>query len=83
MRPIHMILLLACVITIPTSASAQSASPVTAGARAQFRAVKDFIVRAAENVPEDLYAFRATPEVRTLGQLNLVPLSSEGAKPSP
>lgn len=70
MRTIHTIVLLACVVSVAAPASAQPpANPVTAGARAQFRAVEDFIVRAAEKVPEDLYAFRATPEVRTLGQL--------------
>jgi uncharacterized damage-inducible protein DinB len=56
-------------LALPMPASAQSANPLTAGARVQFRVVKDFVVRAAEKVPEDLYSFRATPEVRTMAQL--------------
>jgi uncharacterized damage-inducible protein DinB len=31
--------------------------------------VRGYIARAAEKVPEDLYAFRPTPEVRTMGEL--------------
>jgi uncharacterized damage-inducible protein DinB len=56
-------------LTLPLTALGQTANPLAGGARAQFRAVKDFVVRAAEKVPEDLYSFRATPEVRTMAQL--------------
>ena len=52
-----------------TPASAQNADPMTAGALTQFRVVKNFIVRAADKVPADVYAFRPTPEVRTMGEL--------------
>jgi uncharacterized damage-inducible protein DinB len=31
--------------------------------------VKGYIVKAAAQVPDDLYAFKPTPEVRSLGQL--------------
>ena len=60
---------LACFMFAAQDVFAQAANPLTNGARVQFRAVKDFIVRAAEKVPEDLYAFRATPDVRTMAQL--------------
>jgi uncharacterized damage-inducible protein DinB len=69
MLHLHTAVCVACVLSVSAAASAQSTNPVTAGARAQFRAVSDFIVRAAEKVPEDVYAFRPTPEVRTLAQL--------------
>lgn len=61
--------LLTALIATPATALAQSANPITAGAKAQFDAVSGFVVRAAEKVPEDAYAFQATADVRTMGQL--------------
>jgi uncharacterized damage-inducible protein DinB len=52
--------------TAPPSANQ---NPMTAGAKAQFTVVKDFAVRAAQKVPEDLYSFKPTPEVRSFGEL--------------
>lgn len=43
-------------------------SPVTV-ARAQWKQTADYIVQAANDVPEATYAFRPTPEVRTFGEL--------------
>ena len=53
---------------VPTSASAQS-NPFVDAAKAQLAQIKDNVIRTAEKVPEDLYAFKPTPEVRSLGQL--------------
>ena len=50
-------------------ASAQNANPLTANAKVQFGALSGFVVRSAEKVPEDLYSFRATPEVRSMAEL--------------
>jgi uncharacterized damage-inducible protein DinB len=44
-------------------------NPLSAEARADYRIVKDFVIRAAEKVPEAGYAFKPTPEVRSFGQL--------------
>jgi uncharacterized damage-inducible protein DinB len=66
---IRHIVLGALLVALPSSALAQSGNPITAGAKAQFDAVSGFVVRAAEKVPEDAYEFRATAEVRTMGQL--------------
>jgi uncharacterized damage-inducible protein DinB len=49
-------------------ASAQSA-PVTDSLKAVYTIVKTNITRAAEQVPENLYAYQPTADVRTLGQL--------------
>ena len=55
---------------VPVTATAQgSANPYTDAVKAQLAQVKTPIVRTAEKVPEDLYSFRPTPEVRSLGQL--------------
>ena len=53
---------------VPTTAVAQS-NPFVDAAKAQFAAIKNNVLRTAEKVPEDLYAFKPTPEVRSLGQL--------------
>jgi uncharacterized damage-inducible protein DinB len=53
---------------VPTSALAQS-NPFTDAAKAQLEQIKNNVIRTAEKVPEDLYAFKPTPEVRSLGQL--------------
>jgi uncharacterized damage-inducible protein DinB len=61
---------LACVlVAAPSAVLAQSPNPLTANAKVQFGALSGFVVRSAEKVPEDLYSFRATPEVRTMAAL--------------
>jgi len=44
-------------------------NPLSMEARADYKIVKDFVIRAAEKVPEAGYAFKPTPEVRSFGQL--------------
>ncbi len=60
---------LLAVVAVPSSAMAQNANPLTANAKVQFGALSGFVVRSAEKVPEDLYSFRATPEVRSMAEL--------------
>jgi uncharacterized damage-inducible protein DinB len=50
-------------------AVAQPANPLTANAKVQLGALTGFVIRSAEKVPDDLYAFRPTPDVRSMGQL--------------
>jgi len=59
----------ALLLILPAVPFAQSANPLTANAKIQFGALTGFVLRSAEKVPEDLYAFRATPEVRSMGEL--------------
>jgi uncharacterized damage-inducible protein DinB len=63
------LLLAALIATASSAAFAQPANPLTANAKVQLAALTGFVIRSAEKVPEDLYAFRPTPEVRTMGQL--------------
>lgn len=63
------LLLATLLATASSAASAQPANPLTANAKIQLAALTGFVIRSAEKVPEDLYAFRPTPEVRTMGQL--------------
>src|SRR5262245_16238766 len=60
---------MALIMALPALAAAQSANPLTANAKLQFGALTGFVIRSAEKVPEDLYSFKATPDVRSMGQL--------------
>ena len=56
-------------VVMAPAASAQTGDPLTAGAKAQFTGINSFIVRSAEKIPDSLYSFQPTPEVRTIAQL--------------
>ena len=66
-----------CVVVVvsllltPAVSFAQTANPnpMTANAKIQFGALSGFVLRSAEKVPEDLYSFRATPDVRSMAEL--------------
>jgi uncharacterized damage-inducible protein DinB len=57
-----------CLVLLPQAAGAQAKAYVTA-AKAQSDLVKGNIVKAAEKMPEEHYAFKPVPEVRSYGQL--------------
>jgi uncharacterized damage-inducible protein DinB len=59
---------LAALVLSPAAAFAQ-AHPFADAVKAQFTNIKTSITRTADKVGEDLYAFKPTPEVRSLGQL--------------
>ena len=76
-----MFLLFALTIYIPGLAAAQGASapvkpaaaapsnPAVASVRLAYDSVKDYILRSVDQMSEENYAFRPTPEVRTFGQI--------------
>lgn len=55
-------------LLFPSICAAQ-ANPLTANAKVQLGALTGLVIRSAEKVPEDLYSFRATPEVRSMAEL--------------
>jgi uncharacterized damage-inducible protein DinB len=59
--------LLACAVA--TSASAQTADPQIKAFKLQLDAAKDYVTRSAEKVPEDVYSFQPTKDVRTYGKI--------------
>ena len=61
-------LALASIILI-APAIARAQNPMMAAVKAQHDQVKGYLLKTAEAVPENLYSFRATPEVRTIAQL--------------
>lgn len=44
-------------------------NPIAGGQKMLFSMVKNNIIRSAEKMPEENYAFKPTPEVRSFGQL--------------
>jgi uncharacterized damage-inducible protein DinB len=52
-----------------STAAAQGANPLSANARVQFTGISAFVTRSADKIPENLYSFRATPDVRSIAQL--------------
>ena len=51
------------------AAPAAGANPATQAVKGQFGMIKGVVARTAEKVPEELYSFKATPEVRSIAQL--------------
>jgi uncharacterized damage-inducible protein DinB len=45
------------------------ANPVIQSSHDLFKQISDLVLRSAEKVPDNLYSYQATPEVRTIGQL--------------
>jgi uncharacterized damage-inducible protein DinB len=55
------------ILAAPALVFAQN--PMMEAIKAQHEQVKGYLLKTAETVPENLYSFRATPEVRTIAQL--------------
>ncbi len=49
--------------------TAAPANPITASEKGLYMVIVSPVVRAAEKMPEENYAFKPTPEVRSFGQL--------------
>ena len=49
------------------SASSQS-SPLSTEVKTDYQTVRDYFVRAAEEMPDSDYRFKPSPDVRTFGQ---------------
>ena len=60
---------------VPVALGAQGAAPAAGGhpatqaVKGQFGIIKGVVARTAEKVPEELYSFKPTPEVRSIAQL--------------
>jgi uncharacterized damage-inducible protein DinB len=60
----------AAVAILPAPLMAQAPeSPSTQAVKAQFGMIKGVMAKTASKVPEELYSFKPTPEVRSMGQL--------------
>jgi uncharacterized damage-inducible protein DinB len=61
--------MLAGAASAQTPAAATGANPLSAGARRSYDIIKGYIVKAAAKMPEEHFAFKPTPEVRSFGQV--------------
>jgi uncharacterized damage-inducible protein DinB len=48
---------------------AQTANPMSAGAKRTYDIIKNYVTKAAAKMPEEHYSFKPTADVRTFGQL--------------
>lgn len=62
------LLLLACMLAAPAAATAQD-NPLSYHSRFMYAGIKLWLVAAAEKMPEEHFAFRPTPEVRSFGEI--------------
>jgi uncharacterized damage-inducible protein DinB len=90
----RMMMLVMGIATTTTMLAAQSGggvSPHVAILKTQADTVRALVLRTAEKVPEDVYSFKPTPEVRSLGGVlghiadgnNLLCSMANGDKPAP
>jgi len=49
--------------------SAPPANPLSSGAKRSYDIIKGYIIKSAAKMPEEHYAFKPTPEVRSFGEL--------------
>ena len=57
------------VATLAAQSNQPSSNQVVDTSRRHYAEAKDDVLRSAEKIPEDLYSFRPTPDVRTLGEV--------------
>jgi len=62
-------LILSSTAVLSFGQSGPASSPLIASSHDLFTQISQLILRSADKVPENLWSFRATPEVRTIGQL--------------
>ena len=56
-------------LAIATPSFAQDADPQVKAFKTLFDLVRGYVTKAAEKVPEDVYSFQPTPDVRTFGKV--------------
>ncbi len=56
-------------VVFALASPALAQNPATAATKAQFGMISGVLNRTAEKIPENLYTFKATPEVRSIAQL--------------
>jgi uncharacterized damage-inducible protein DinB len=62
-------ILFAAALTGACALQARAADPLSTEARQSYNGIKNNLIKMAEKVPEDSYSFKATPDIRTFGQL--------------
>ena len=68
MRKIIIVSFVTAVVTIAT-VHAQPANPLSASAKRTYDIIKGYLIKSAAKMPEENYAFKPTPDVRSFGQI--------------
>jgi uncharacterized damage-inducible protein DinB len=55
--------------SLVSACAMQAQNPMSTEAKQGYTGIKTNLLKLAEKVPEDSYSFKATPDVRTIGQL--------------
>ena len=66
--PMAAFVLSAALSAMPAQPAPAPARHLTDSVREDYRTVRDYVIRSAEKMPADKYAFRPTPDVRTFAQ---------------
>jgi uncharacterized damage-inducible protein DinB len=61
--------LASAILSSAQTPAAPSANPLSAGQKMIYGYISDIVVRSAEKMPEENYAFKPTPDVRSFGQI--------------
>jgi uncharacterized damage-inducible protein DinB len=59
----------AITLAIVSTGSAQTANPLSAGAKRSYDIIKNYILKTTAKVPEEHYSFKPTPDVRSFGEI--------------
>jgi uncharacterized damage-inducible protein DinB len=63
------LLVLTATSALVSAQTKPAADPLIAGSHDLFTQISGLIMRSADKIPDNLWSFQATPEVRTIGQL--------------
>ena len=66
---VYMKLIVITLLTVAALGAQTAPGPIVATSKTFYGMAKDEVLRTAEKVPEELYSYQPTPEVRTIGQL--------------
>lgn len=69
MRCSALLVVAACLAPAAALAQDAPAAALSTSSKTIYRFAQDYVVRAAEKMPEENYAFKPTPEVRSFGQI--------------
>jgi uncharacterized damage-inducible protein DinB len=67
-RKIIIVSFVTAVVTVAT-VHAQPANPLSASAKRTYDIIKGYLIKSAAKMPEENYAFKPTPDVRSFGQI--------------
>jgi uncharacterized damage-inducible protein DinB len=69
MKHVMTVAAVAVMLSLTAPARAQAPNPMMDAVKAQFAMINGNLQKTAEKVPDNLYSFKPTPEVRSLGQI--------------